>query len=116
MTITIKNEQGGFEEGTTMSVDILPDCMMPDGGDPCKAFQKMHADYQKLEQDNKTLRAAIAWALGYTNFPQRQDGEGPYWWRSELRALCGETFNGCDFIDPLNPGIGCLPTPPEGKE
>lgn len=32
------------------------------------------------------LRAALTWALGEgDDFPVRQDGQGQYWWRSELR-------------------------------
>jgi hypothetical protein len=25
------------------------------------------------------------WLLGYTDFPERQKGDGLYWWRKELR-------------------------------
>ena len=36
--------------------------------------------------ENAALREAIAWALGESgNFPPREDGEGAYWWRTELR-------------------------------
>lgn len=31
------------------------------------------------------LEDAIHWALGETDFRPREDGEGAYWWRKELR-------------------------------
>lgn len=36
----------------------------------------------------KRLRSAIEWALGMgkDGFRPRMDGEGQYWWRTELRA------------------------------
>ena len=35
------------------------------------------------------LKAAIVWALGYTNFPGREDGQGAFYWRKELRERSG---------------------------
>lgn len=41
---------------------------------------------RKLERRMKKLESAIRWALGEKgDFPQRQDGQGAYWWRTELR-------------------------------
>lgn len=49
---------------------------------------------RKLQQElacvyaaNKRLRAAITWALGEgdSDFRLREEGEGPYYWRTELR-------------------------------
>lgn len=37
------------------------------------------------------LRGAIMWALGYTDFRARENGEGPYWWRPELRRRAALT-------------------------
>lgn len=38
----------------------------------------------EIGRDN--LRSAVLWALGEgDDFPLRQDGEGAYWWRKELR-------------------------------
>ena len=37
----------------------------------------------------RQLERAIRWALGYTNFRSRQEGEGQYWWRKELRKRAG---------------------------
>jgi hypothetical protein len=37
----------------------------------------------------RQLERAIRWALGYTNFRQRLEGEGQYWWRKELRKRAG---------------------------
>ena len=40
-----------------------------------------------LRAENERLREAIAWALGENgDFRVREDGEGRYWWRTELRA------------------------------
>ncbi len=35
----------------------------------------------------EALEGAIRWALGEgdSNFKPREDGQGPYWWRKELR-------------------------------
>lgn len=44
---------------------------------------------KKLESAESALRAqqdAIRWALGELgDFPARQEGQGAYWWRTELR-------------------------------
>jgi len=34
----------------------------------------------------KRLGDIIVWALGYTDFAERKDGQGAYWWRTEMRA------------------------------
>lgn len=44
---------------------------------------------EELRKENKRLRDAIVWALGYTDFRGREPGEGAYWWRKELRARTG---------------------------
>ena len=48
---------------------------------PCYAAHHLEEAADEIER----LRKAIAWALGYTDFRTRGDGEGPYWWRKELR-------------------------------
>ena len=51
---------------------------------------------QALRTENARLREALVWALGYTNFRAREHGEGPYWWRVELRLrskLTGEQID-----------------------
>ena len=43
-------------------------------------------------QEKNMLKGAVEWALGEGRdfpFPPRQPGEGPYWWRKELRRLTG---------------------------
>lgn len=53
-----------------------------------------------LEAENKRLREAIRWALGENgDFRYREEGEGQFWWRKELRERAG-----------LNPA------PPTGEE
>lgn len=45
---------------------------------------------EKLVSQKFTEEKAIKifrWLLGYTDFPPRKDGEGAYWWRSNLRVL-----------------------------
>ena len=49
-----------------------------------------------LRAENARLREAVVWALGYTDFRAREHGEGPYWWRVELRLrskLTGEQID-----------------------
>lgn len=40
---------------------------------------------EQLFAENERLIAAIHWALGYTNFRERGEREGAYWWRKEIR-------------------------------
>lgn len=64
-------------------------------------FQQMFREAQKTPelwkelyslsiQREQMLEDAIRWALGEKgDFPARQEGEGAYWWRSELRRRAG---------------------------
>ena len=39
---------------------------------------------------NRKYRRAIKWACGQVgDFPQREEGQGAYWWRPELRKRSG---------------------------
>lgn len=49
-------------------------------------------ELQALRDENKRLRGAIVWALGYTDFRAREEGEGAYWWRPELRRRAALTL------------------------
>lgn len=49
---------------------------------------------RRLRKENARMAAAIIWALGYTNFRERREGEGAYYWRKELRLL-----SACPAID-----------------
>lgn len=40
--------------------DKLPDCMMPDGGDPCEGYSQLSRRIAKLEAENEQLRI-LAW-------------------------------------------------------
>lgn len=46
--------QGNAIEGT-----VLPDCMMPDGADPCKGYQQCHAALTAAQEEIKRLREAL---------------------------------------------------------
>lgn len=37
----------------------LPDCMMPDGADPCLGYQELHAECTRLTRERDEDRAAI---------------------------------------------------------
>ena len=62
-------------------IDILADFMA----------NQVEARVRELELllENQRLREAIRWALGETDFEDRQEGEGAYWWRKKLRRLAG---------------------------
>lgn len=42
-------------------------------------------DRNHWKQRAERAEAAIRWALGYEDFPERKPGQGAYWWRTELR-------------------------------
>ncbi len=35
---------------------IFPACMMPDGAEPCEAFQKLQAEAERLRAENADLK------------------------------------------------------------
>lgn len=41
-------------------VQTLPDCMMPDGADPCKAYSELRAAYDKAISEGRELREQVA--------------------------------------------------------
>ena len=53
---------------------------------------------QTLRDERDRLAGAIVWALGYTDFRAREYGEGPYWWRTELRLRAKLTGEQIDAI------------------
>lgn len=53
-------------------------------------------DARNVEAENRKLRAAIAWALGYSDFRMREEGEGAFWWRKELQQRAGLTQADCE--------------------
>lgn len=56
----------------------------------------LQASNDPRDEQIKVLRDAIVWALGYTNFKHREDGEGAYWWRKELQQRSGLTQADCE--------------------
>lgn len=55
-------------------------------------------DLQTLRDERDRLARAIVWALGYTDFRAREQGEGAYWWRTELRLRAKLTGEQIDAI------------------
>ena len=51
-----------------------------------------------LRDERDRLARAIVWALGYTDFRAREQGEGAYWWRTELRLRAKLTGEQIDAI------------------
>ena len=37
----------------------LPDCMMPDGADPCLAYQELQAELARVREERDELRALL---------------------------------------------------------
>ena len=52
---------------------ILPDCMAPDGADPCKGYQELKAENDQLRDALKTL---YEWADNWDS-PFMEDDEWP---------------------------------------
>ena len=57
-----------------------------------EAFLEQKQRAEAAEERCKRLNDAIIWALGYTDFAERKDGQGKYWWRSGLRERCGDAL------------------------
>ncbi len=53
--------------------------------DAILSLEKPSPELHVLQKRIKELEAAVVWALGYTDFRGRQEGEDPYYWRKELR-------------------------------
>lgn len=64
--------------------------------------EKLRAVYFKMAEDNGAacraaneargrMERAILWALGTSDFPSRKEGQGAYWWRTELQKRAGIT-------------------------
>jgi hypothetical protein len=52
--------------------------------EPCKAF--LLNSLKKARRQNTKIHVIIKWLLGeFGDFPVRQEGEGAYYWRDELR-------------------------------
>lgn len=58
----------------------------------------LRADNEQLRERVGELEAAIVWALGYTDFRARKDGEGSYYWRKELSERAGITHEEAEAI------------------
>ena len=56
------------------------------------------SELETLRDERDRLARAIVWALGYTDFRAREQGEGAYWWRTELRLRAKLTGEQIDAI------------------
>lgn len=55
--------------------------------------------FATLTAERDALLKAITWALGAgDDFPDRQKGEGAYWWRKKLRDMAGLEWNGSEYV------------------
>lgn len=77
------------DEQREPSIDWLIDELAPnEGNSPLIDFNKqrlktaVQSEVRKAQGENTEI---YRWLLGYTDFPQRKDGEGAYYWRTELR-------------------------------
>jgi hypothetical protein len=53
-------------------------------------MQSMAAELLELYAERDRLLSAIRWALGIDgDFPERQEGQGLFWWRRELLERAG---------------------------
>jgi hypothetical protein len=50
-----------------------------------------HNAREKAEREVERLREAIFWALGCGDWPERREGQGAFYWRSELIERAGIT-------------------------
>lgn len=45
---------------------------------------KLQSELAAISDQNGRMREIFAWLQGYSDFPERKEGEGAYWWRREL--------------------------------
>jgi len=57
-----------------------------------ESYDTIRAELSAARETIARLESAIEWALGYTDFAPRAEGQGAYWWRKELRDRSGFTF------------------------
>ena len=76
-------------------------------------IEHLQSELRRSEEALRLVRAAIVWALGYTDFRPREEGEGSYWWRTELRLrakLTGEQIDAILATLDAAPGATTTPT------
>ena len=57
-------------------------------------MRDLELDYAGAHKRVAELESAILWALGeHGHFEQRKEGQGAYWWRTELRKRCAALPN-----------------------
>ena len=67
----------------------LPDCMMPDGADPCLAYQELQAELARVREERDELRALLDGA---------QRDAARYKWLRDVWLLGDDYF---DTPDPM---------------
>ena len=70
----------------------LPDCMMPDGADPCLAYQELQAELARVREERDELRALLDGA---------QRDAARYKWLRDVWWL-GEYFDTPDPVTQVN--------------
>jgi len=63
---------------------FVRDLSDPESGWEYGNGDNMAADAKAFLNEYQRMKNAIRWALGYTDFRARQEGDGPYYWRKEL--------------------------------
>lgn len=53
--------------------------------------QSLTAQGGNVTDENKRLKESIHWALGYSDFKERYENKGQYYWRKELLERSGMT-------------------------
>jgi hypothetical protein len=61
-------------------------------------IRELIAALRASAEREKRMALAIVWALGYTDFRGREEGEGAYWWRKELSTRAGLSDADCRDI------------------
>jgi hypothetical protein len=65
-------------------------CVNCEKGDRFEAKNPPKTYADGIAQGRREAADIFEWLLGYTDFRQREQGEGAYWWRKELRNRIDE--------------------------
>jgi hypothetical protein len=76
-----------MQDAKTFAIQIFMGCVPNDTRFQLGKAERMikERDADGIAQGRREAADIFAWLLGYTDFRQREPGEGAYWWRKELR-------------------------------